>query len=190
MNHSAKTLSLAGAATVVAALAVPRTAHALGPVDLEIAARAGYATSPDSSFAANPLGLGFGGRAGISILGIYGGISGMYYLGGSQSVGPVSVSYSTVMYGGEVGYTLPIPVVKIRPQVGFGNQAISVGSASDSNLYLEPGVLVMIPVGMWIFGVDGNALILPSVSQGNALGQSSSKTYVSPTFHAQVGVKF
>jgi hypothetical protein len=65
-----------GIATVVAT----RDAHDLGPVDIEVAAKAGYATNPLSTngplSASNPLGFGLGGRAGLAF-------KGGLYLGGS-----------------------------------------------------------------------------------------------------------
>src|ERR1700722_9165722 len=104
-------------------LAVARDAHALGPVDLEVGAKVGYATSPSSvSGATNPLGFGLGGRAGLAFLGgIYLGGNIMYYLGGSTNVpepatgatgvtqsSSVSISTNTLMYGGELGYGIKI----------------------------------------------------------------------------------
>ena len=172
-------------ATALAAFSYTSSAHALGPIDLEIGARVGYATNPDSSFQANPLGFGLGGRAGVSFFGIYGGISGMYYLGGST---PQGISLHTGMYGLEAGYTLPIRVVKIRPQLGVGNATTSVsGLGSSSNLYLEPGVLVFIPIGILFVGADVNALIFPGET---ATGATSSKTDVCLSLHGQVGLRF
>jgi hypothetical protein len=193
-----KTLAVtfASVAAAVAALSYSGTAHALGPLDIEIAARVGYATNPSSSdFSTNPYGFGLGGRAGVSIFGIYGGISGIYYLGGSETVLGTSVSLHTAMEGFEAGYTLPIPFVKIRPLVGIGNSTITGSgggvSQSSSNLYLEPGVLVFVPIGILTVGADINALILPSVDTGfNSNGSNTTKAYVSPSFHAQVGVRF
>jgi len=197
-------LTFASVAAAFAAFSCSGTAHALGPIDLEIAARGGYATNPSSTdFGTNPYGGGFGGRAGVSFFGIYGGVSGMYYLGGSQSVAGVTVSSHTTMEGVEVGFTLPIPLLKIRPEVGVGNATMSasgsssavggasIGGGSSSNLYVEPGVLVMIPLGTFFVGADVNALILPNVVAGyNADGSSSTKAYTSLSVHAQLGVKF
>jgi hypothetical protein len=86
--------------------------------------------------------------------------------------------------------------VQIRPEIGVGNSTISAsGSAtsggSSSNLYLEPGVLVMVPIGIMFVGADVNALILPGVTTPGSLGNaSSSSTYTSLSVHAQVGVHF
>jgi hypothetical protein len=191
------TLPLATVVATVAAISYAGTAHALGPVDIEIAARGGFATNPSSGdFSANPFGGGIGGRAGVSVFGIYGGISGMYYFGGSANVpSPAldpsgSLSVHTALEGFEFGYTLPIPFIKLRPQIGVGNSTTTESfpkqSFSSSNLYLEPGVLLMIPFGHFFVGADVNALILPSES----LPLSQSKTYVSLSVHGQVGVRF
>src|SRR5271168_359202 len=100
----------AGTLTLVAT----RPAHALGPIDLEIGAKAGIATSPVSGGGPNPLGVGVGGRAGISILGFYGGGNLMYYFGAN--------SEHALLYGVEGGYGFSLPAVPItiRPQLGLG----------------------------------------------------------------------
>jgi hypothetical protein len=197
----APALAFASLATAVAALSYSSTAHAIGPVDIEIAARGGYATNPGSG--ANPYGFGIGGRAGVSIIGIYAGVSGMYYFGSTQqaSVGgvPVSSSPTTAMEGFEAGYTFKLSILKIRPQVGVGNAtfggsgSVDVNgsstslSGSSSNLYVEPGALVMVMLGSTFFvGADVNALILPSVADGTG----TTTTYTSLSFHAQLGVQF
>jgi hypothetical protein len=206
--------AVASLGATLAALSYAIPARALGPVDIEIGARVGVATDPSSSLATNPYGFGFGGRAGVSIFGIYGGISGMYYLGTSSpsqgipaAAGGANTAH-TAMYGLEVGYTLPIPLVKIRPQVGIGDSLIGMSGGladtpgtpngvSSSNLYLEPGVLVFVPIRMMFVGADVNALILPSASgltpTQNGPGEiagGSGKTYASLSVHGQVGVRF
>jgi len=205
--------AVASLGATLAALSYAIPARALGPVDIEIGARAGVATDPSSNLATNPYGFGFGGRAGVSIFGLYGGISGMYYLGTSSpsqtipAAGGANTAH-TAMYGLEVGYTLPIPFVKIRPQVGIGDSVISMSGGlvdtpstpngvSSSSLYLEPGILVFVPIRMMFVGADVNALILPSASgitptqngQGEMAG-GSGKTYAALSVHGQVGVRF
>jgi hypothetical protein len=91
-------LPLVASAAVGASLAHTTEAHALGPLSLEAGINAGYATSPDSADAINPLGVGLGGRVGVSILGFYGGVDGEYYLGGSTST-PYKRSESALEYG-------------------------------------------------------------------------------------------
>jgi hypothetical protein len=181
-------------------LALPREAHALGPLGIEIAAKGGYATNPDSSSPINPLGVGLGGRAGITLLGFYGGVNVLYYLGGSQDVGPLgTLSEHFLLYGIEAGYGFTLAdVLTIRPQVGVGNATFSASfsgnsaSTSASNLYLEPGVTGLIALGQWFVGADANLLVIPGVNSvsTSANASTSSSTYSSFTVHGQVGIRF
>jgi hypothetical protein len=173
----------AGTLTFVAA----RPAHALGPLDLELGDKAGVATNPyNVSGSENPMGFGLGGRAGVSIFGLYGGIQAMYYFGSSQSVDGTSFSSHTVMYGFEGGYgfSLPMVPITIRPQVGIGNATFTASgggeSASNSNVYVEPGVTVLVSLLGWYVGADANVLVFPGLDNSQ----------VAVTFHGQVGVKF
>ena len=184
----------------VGTFAMTRNAHALGPVDLEIGAKAGLGTSPISSSGyPNPLGFGIGGRAGVDFLGFYGGVQLMYYLGGSTDEGAgVTFKDHTFMYGIEAGYGFTlIDILTIRPQLGIGNATFSSsvsgsvpaegtssaefsGGGSKSNLYLEPGVTVLISLGGFFVGADANLLGFP--------GLDDSK--LAFTLHGQVGLKF
>ncbi len=184
---------IASGALALSTLAVARDAHALGPVDLEVGAKVGYATSPASGGGTNPLGFGLGGRAGIAFLGgIYVGGNIMYYFGGSENVAPPcnagascvsppSISVNTLMYGGELGYGIKIlDLLTIRPQVGLGNATFSAGGESSSYYYLEPGVTGLVGLGLLYVGADANLLVLPSLPSNE----------VAVSLHAQVGVKF
>jgi hypothetical protein len=119
-------LLLATAGLTIATLGFPTKADALGPVDIEVGARAGLATSP-----LGPLGFGIGGRGGVSILGLYAGIDVLDYLGAtaeceSCSSPPgqiVKQSRSALLYGFEAGYNLKVSLVTIRPQLGFGQSS-------------------------------------------------------------------
>jgi hypothetical protein len=169
----------AGTVTLVAA----RPAHALGPLDLEIGAKAGVATNPVSiSGVNNPMGFGIGGRGGVSIFGLYGGVQAMYYFGSSQD----GVSSHTVMYGFEGGYgfSLPMVPITIRPQVGIGNATFTSSADGDShntnNLYIEPGVTVLVSLLGWFVGADANVLVFPGLDNSQ----------VAITVHGQVGLKF
>jgi hypothetical protein len=142
-----KTVSiLAGAAAASAGtLLFARAANALGPVDVEVAARVGGGTSPVSSGSnssssgnldINPLGFGVGGRAGVSFFNVYAGLSAMYYFGGGKDVPtvpgmpPAHESGTSVLYGAEVGYDIRLPGITVRPQVGVGKYTLNVdGSA-------------------------------------------------------------
>ena len=186
-----------------ACLAVPAEAHALGPVDLEIAAKGGYAGNPGSGDP-NPLGVGIGGRAGVSFLGgIYGGINLLYYFGGSSTPLPgTSASVHSLLYGIEAGYGLTlVDILTLRAQLGVGNITVSnslsgpplpgnvtvAGSGSVNNLYLEPGITAMLGFGLYFIGADANLLVLPGIEK-NSDGSSSTETAF--TLHGQVGVKF
>jgi hypothetical protein len=174
----------------VAAALVAHDAHALGPLDLEIGAKAGVGTTPGGvpSGSPNPLGFGIGGRAGVSIIGLYGGLSGMYYLGGSQN----GLSAHSVLLGVEAGYGSKIGPLSLRGTVGIGNIETDVSlsggaaagiSGSNNGLYIEPGVTGVVGLGLWFVGADANALILPSYAGSSSLEAAF-------TLHGQVGVKF
>jgi hypothetical protein len=172
-----------GALATLAIVTSTRTAHALGPIDLEIGAKAGVGTSPSSEAGApNPLGFGLGGRAGVVLLDhLYGGVNMMYYLGGSEA----GVSFHTLMYGIEAGWGWKlIDILTIRPQVGIGNATFTASggpaSVSNSNWYLEPGVTGLVSLGMLFVGADANVLAFPGLANSN----------VAFTIHGQVGVKF
>jgi|CZKU01.1.fsa_nt_gi hypothetical protein len=181
--------------------AMSRDAHALGPIGVEVGAKVGAATNPLSSQGTvtppTPLGFGVGARGGVDILGFYGGVNFMYYLGSSQDITVAgqsgSVSFHTVMYGLELGYGVTLlDLLTIRPQIGIGNATFSEsgnasgvlnGSASGPNksyLYLEPGVTGLIGLGLWYVGADANVLFFPGLDQSKA----------SLSIHGQIGIKF
>jgi hypothetical protein len=203
-----RTISLASVAlfVIAGALAVPKSAWALGPVDLEIAARGGGAfLANEPAGAPNPLGFGLGGRAGVDIFtSYYVGVTGMYYFGATASSNTDDISTHAVQYGVDVGYNiylfkligLPDTIGKLldlRPQLGIGNLTISESqglvapgspglstpSQDVSNLYLEPGLVGLISVGWFLAGADVNALWIPKESGPNA----------GLTAHIQLGIK-
>jgi hypothetical protein len=149
------------------------------PVELELAAKSGYG--------GDHFGFGLGGRFGVSILGIYGGVSLVRYFGGNVDSSGVDLSVSFVTYGGELGYGFKLGVLTIRPLVGFGLAAESFPTAqspgtSSGSFYLQPGGLVELAFGHLIFGVDGSAF-LPTRTPFADIG---------PTFtvQGQLGVTF
>ena len=87
----------------LAMLAGAKDAHALGPVSIEIGARAGVATNPADAPSPNPLGFGIGARGGIEITNFYVGASFLYYLGATQSTPLGDASLHTLLYGLEGG---------------------------------------------------------------------------------------
>ena len=182
---------LATAGLTVSILAFSTKADALGPVDVEISARAGVAAGN-----IGPLGFGIGGRGGVSIMGFYAGIEVIDYLGATGECGgcswpggaqPVMQSQSALLYGFEAGYNFKFSPVTIRPQLGLGNFRLSSaygspapGPVSDiSNyVYLEPGVVGLVSFGVFFVGADVGALLLPAGSD------------LAVTVHGQVGVTF
>ena len=182
-------LLLATAGLTVAILALPTKADALGPVDIEIGARAGVTAGT-----LGPLGFGIGGRGGVSILGLYAGIDVIDYLGATAECGGCSSpagqivmqSRSALLYGFEAGYNLKVSRVTIRPQVGLGNFRLSSaygdpppGPRAISNyVYFEPAVVGLVSLGVLFVGADVGALLLPT-------GPDSALTV-----HGQVGVTF
>ena len=183
----------------LATLSLSRNASALGPVDVEVAAKVGGGTNPvnvpGGQFGpaqVNALGFGLGARAGASISGFYGGLAFMYYFGGRQppyGAGTNIIihleSFSSVLYGIEAGYDFKVSLLTIRPELGVGNFTVTESSPgttslSASNVYLEPGVVGLLSFGQWLVGADANVILLPAMSRSQ------------PAFtaHGQVGVKF
>jgi hypothetical protein len=172
---------LATAGLTVAIVAFPTKADALGPVDVEIGARAGVTAGT-----LGPLGFGIGGRGGVSIEGLYAGIEVIDYLGATSECGgcswpsgaqPVMQSLSALLYGFEAGYNLKASLVTIRPQLGLGNLRLSStygsptpsGPAAISNsLYLEPGVVGLVSFGVLFVGADLGALLVPAGGEEGA----------------------
>ena len=194
--NSALRLAVPCFLAIAAICATADDARALGPLDIELGARVGAATNPNSN-TPTPFGVGVGGRAGVSIYHLYAGISAIHYFGSSADVsgpatpagtfGTVSVDYSSTLIGGELGYSITgIPLLTLRPQIGIGNASFSFGDASQSHLYLEPGLLAMIRIGIVYVGADANILVIPSVDQG----LNDTKTYTSLTVHGQIGLVF
>src|SRR5579872_2026489 len=113
---------LIATAACCAAVSIPQRALALGPVDLEIGAELGGGTGTVGN-APNPLGLGLGGRAGISLFGWYGGIAGMYYFGSGQDNyslnggGTGHIHTNSSLIGLEVGDNITLSILTIRPQL-------------------------------------------------------------------------
>jgi hypothetical protein len=123
---------------------------------------------------------------------------------------PVGNSFSSsdhvLMYGIEAGYGFKIlGVLTIRPQVGLGNFTLSyvqtdhtspliqaafspTEAGNVNNLYLQPGVTVLVALGIWLVGVDANVLVLPTFAEPYALYSGSTDTAF--TTHVQLGLTF
>jgi hypothetical protein len=166
-------LLVAAVAAALFTIASTREAHAIGPVDIEIAGKAGYGSQD--------LGFGLGARAGVSIFGLYGGLNLVEYLGKSQAIqgAPVSTTVHELQFGGEVGFGFKIAFLTLRPLVGFGRLGASSDLGDTSSFYLEPGGLVQFGFGHLIFGVDAGCLIVTSSPVSEAF-----------TMHGQIGARF
>jgi hypothetical protein len=153
--------ALLSLATALAPLFLCRDASALGPVDLEVAAKVGAGTNPEGgSGSPDPLGFGVGGRAGVSFFHVYAGVNVMNYFGSSGSFGGVPISQHSLQYGVEVGYGFSLSILTLRPQVGVGNFVVYGGGSESSGvttlsvstnghiLYVEPGVTAIVPFGI------------------------------------------
>jgi len=190
MKRATNLLLVAGA--FVSSVAFSRPARALGPVDIEAAARVGGTSDPIKGPGLNPLGFGAGGRAGVSIFGIYAGVSGMYYLGGNNSLvtpppaGAISIeSESSWLYGVEGGYSFKIALLTLRPTVEIGSYTIHTslsggGSQDIHNLYVEPGVTALLGFGLLFVGADADIFLTPGLDNSKAAFMAN----------GQVGVKF
>jgi hypothetical protein len=128
----------------------------------------------------------------------------MYYFGtnvvgtssnpASPSLPPTSYADSrhALMGGPEAGYEFPFGPLILRPQLGvgmmflnerFSRPAYHLYSDYDTdNLYLEPGVTVLLPLDIKpaFLAADANLLYVP------ALGSQT----VAFTAHAQLGMRF
>jgi hypothetical protein len=193
-------------ASALTATLMVRDARALGPVDLEVAGTIGGGTDPltnrSHTLYPNPLGLGGGGRAGVAFHGLYGGIALTYYAGGTESNGfGGSASDHALMYGIEAGYGFQmLGVLTIRPQVGVGDYALTYNpgvcticniiqsnrSSTNNNLYLQPGAVALVSLGMFLLGADASVLVVPGIVDPGG----SARTDAAFTAHAQVGLRF
>lgn len=194
LRTSRLSLLLTTAGLTVAILAFPEKAEALGPVDVEVGARAGVTAG---NF--GPLGFGIGGRGGVSILGrLYAGIDVIDYLGATSTCGgcsyppgamPVQQSQHALLYGFEAGYNFKFSRVTIRPQLGLGNirLASSYGNPPgpvwdiSNHFYLEPAVVGLVSFGVLFVGADVGAVLFFAGAGGGGLAL---------TVHGQIGVIF
>ncbi len=178
--------------------------------DVELGGTASYMTGPIRG-GTSPFGAGFGARLGVSIAGIYFGLSAIDYLGGSD----VSLSDHALLYGVEAGYGLRThpfggPLFTLRPTVGVGDAAVShtdpslskvdvVTTASGSsssrtsdtitvnNVYVRPGITAMLSSSMNFVAIRGDVLIIPGISYG---GSSEPTTWLSYGIQGELGFRF
>jgi hypothetical protein len=212
---AATAVPLLASCCAILAFSLPRDAHALGPVDVEIGAIIGGGTTPSvqgtstiGGSVPNPLGFGAGARAGVRLDHLYAGVEGMYYFGGSADYG---VSASSYLYGVDLGGSFEVSIVTIRPLVGIGGFTEMVGglalpsapsgepasgnlssSQSYTMVYVQPGITGLIPLGPLYVGADANVLLLTSLpTQPSSSGSNAGNELgIALTLHAQVGVRF
>lgn len=183
---------------VVALTLVASNAFAAGRPEFEIAAKLGGATKPVGP--ANSLGFGAGARMGLEASKLYFGLTMMHYIGSDGIDQPerfsnTSTSFTSTLVGFELGYTFTIDPewLLVRPQFGLGvdvlhassdssalsggpNGISSVnGSSSDDQdyVYLEPGLTLILPLGVAFVAADINALLVPSGGSGSSKGVAS-----------------
>lgn len=177
-----------GALLLTLAIALSsREARALGPIDIEVGAKLGAASNPVGGNV-NPLNVGLGARAGVSLFGLYGGLNLVNYFGSGDGVGG---TFHALEFGGELGYSIKIAILTLRPQVGLGNITFSdsTTSTSQSSFYAEPGLTALLTFGIIYLGADANALVITSAPNAESLGLTTS-TNTAFTAHGQVGITF
>lgn len=196
-------LAIAMLAPGFGALLVAADADALGPVEVEVAAKGGGGFPPLDG-TGDGLGGALGGRAGVLLpsLGLYGGLTFLEYGGGGSGISsapvssvprPVGGSYHSFAYGIEGGYGVRfLDRITIRAQLGLGDYVdvedtqYSTGATTSQihhSFYLEPGVTTMVAIGPVFLGGDLNLLIATFAYQ-------ASRYEAAFTLHAQLGVKF
>lgn len=146
---------------VVVTVAAPEKAHALPGIGASAGIIGGLGMKPSDypSGAANPYGVGLGVRGGVNLMGLYGGLTFLYHLGGSYDVPIVgSIKTNVMYYGLEGGYEIGLGPLAVRPYVGLGNftaKASGGGTdSSDSSLYVAPGIVGLVSVAGLFVGAD------------------------------------
>ena len=181
-----------------------------GGYDVELGARGGFGSAPIRG-GNNPFGVALGGRLGLAIGGFYVGVTAVDFLGGND----VDLSDSAVLYGVELGYGLryrvfSVGALTLRPLIGVGNATFfhtdpsqakvdvvtsasgqqSRGVTSDTttvnNVYVEPGLLVMLASGHNFAALSASVAIFPGISYA----EPQSTTWVSYGLQAHLGFKF
>ncbi len=167
-------------------------ARAAGPLDVEVAAKFGGGTAP-SADAANPLGIGLGGRVGVALSDVYGGVSVVDYFDGYAS-GPAYSAHS-LLYGVEAGYsTKLLDALTLRAVLGFGGDTETVGNTKNDYLYLEPAVVGLFSVGNLLLGADVGVLLLPFYTPlrdgyTGGLFEPATELGAALSAHVQIGFK-
>lgn len=207
---------------VAAALAIAWAPHSLAAEDLpaapaakqwELAAQGVYATPPIRG-GITPFGAGFGARVGHGTTGVYVGVRGAYFLGGSE----IDVADNAILGGAELGYGFRVGRLVVRPLVGLGGLRIThvdptqggtvagsarvrhgggvqpdvvsgASGASGASVYtfwIGPALTALVAWDGAFVGVDTSMLVLPSVAYAGGAPQ----TMLTYTLGAQAGLRF
>ena len=114
----------------------------------------------------NPYGLGFGLRAGATILSLYAGATFLYHLGDSIEVAGLKTKLNALYYGVEGGYDIGLGPFHLRPYLGLGQASFKgtvtgsllgkpvESSSSESSLYVAPGAAAIVSVAGFFVGAD------------------------------------
>jgi len=164
----------------------------LGALHPEITGRMMTGTVvPATAPAPGPLaGLGVGGRAGVSYLGLYGGISLMDFLSAGSCIDSPSGSCGSehaATYGAEIGYGRTLfRMLTIRGLLGLGDYELTnhtteppcnsspcypispQSQGARANFYLAPAALVEVALGPVLAGLDATLFYMPSAAAPGA----------------------
>jgi hypothetical protein len=118
---------------------------------LQVQSRSTSASNTSSDW--DPYHLGLGVRAGVTLSSIYVGGSLDYFFAETMHVSGVEVSGGRLQVMGNVGYELGLPLLTLRPFLGFGYastviDASSAGNASKHEVVLAPGAELMVSLGL------------------------------------------
>jgi len=117
----------------------------------QVQAAVNSGTSASSDW--DPYHLGLGVRAGVTLTSIYVGGSLDYFFAETTHVSGIEVSGGRLQLMGNIGYELGLPLLTLRPFLGFGYastviDANSAGNASKHELVLAPGAELMVSLGL------------------------------------------
>jgi hypothetical protein len=101
-------------------LAEPAPPRASAANEWELAALVAYA-SPPIHGGTTPFGAGFGGRLGRGTSGLYAGLRGAYFLGGTD----IDVTDRAILGGAELGWSFRVGHLVLRPLVGAGGVRVT-----------------------------------------------------------------
>lgn len=171
---------------------------------------AGTQLTPSESAPGPMTGGGLGVRAGVSYLGLYGGLSFVDFM--SETDGTVGNTENTraASYGAEFGYGISLlRHLTLRGQLGVGDYAVASqwtvsrcgnaatcsttpmqSRASGNKAYLAPALLLEASFGPLLVGLDANLFYIPSggyLQSGPA--DERGAAFAALMVGAQVGVK-